>query len=111
MNAPRLKSSDPGHALTCARTRHLTVRASTTRRFLPEALAGGSRSRPLFGVPLPLKSAQDLRGNVSNHYPSIRTVFTADAQINSSLKTRGARDAETDHPQILDKSSIGVANE
>lgn len=110
MNAPRIVSSQLNSgALTCARTRHLTVQASTTRRSLPR-LAGGTRSRPLLGSPLPLKSAQDLRGNVSNHYPSIRTVFTA--QNRPSFRVhKGARHAETVHPQILDKSSTGVANE
>lgn len=96
-------SPDPGGALSRARTRPV--------RAFPPQLAGGYRSRPLLGSPLPLKSAQELRGNVSNHQPTFMPVSTAVFQRCSFRFQKGARHAETVHPQILDKSSTGVANE
>ena len=99
----RRLSPDPGCALSRARTRPV--------RALPPNLAGGFGSRPLLGSPLPLKSAQELSGNVSNHQPTVRSVSTTLIQSNSFLTLKGARHAETVHPQILDKSSTGVANE
>lgn len=67
MNTPRQSSQNSGCTLSRARTR------PHTGRFLPE-LAGGSRSRPLLGSPLPLESAQELSGNVSNHQPTVLRV-------------------------------------
>lgn len=67
MNAPRglSPSSMNSGAPACARTRHREVRSS------PD-LAGGFGSRSFFrGETLPLQSAQDLRGNVSSHQPTV----------------------------------------
>jgi len=89
----RRLSPDPGCALSRARTR------PHAGRCLPE-LAGGFRSRPLLGSPLPLKSAQELSGNVSNHQPTLVRVSQASTSLRVKNSHEGLRGCGQFLPEI-----------